>query len=200
MSIRFHRFGVLLALLVLGAATGCERERNTVVGPTALTSTMTSASSFSFEPATLRPELDPSTSCVAVRPFGTRIIVIVNAGGTVILSRLRFRFTDRFGVNALPLVTPIAGLSPLSVSTPTVPPFNPIPIPGVAPLPPTAIPIPGTSPVNGLMVPAGSSRHLPFFLRFNCGVESEGTLFVMTDVAEPGGTVQTSEFRLRVGS
>lgn len=42
--------------------------------------------------------------------------------------------------------------------------------------------------------------HLPFFLLFECGVASEGILFVGTEVAEPGGTVKTSEFRVRVGS
>ena len=57
-----------------------------------------------------------------------------------------------------------------------------------------------TIPVNGLLVPAGTSRQLPFFLRLDCGVASEGTLFISTDVAEPGGTLQTSQFQVRVGS
>ncbi len=200
MSMRFPRYGLLLAFLVLGATAGCDSNRN-VGGPSSLSSSMTMGSSFGFQPTTLRPELVSDTSCVAVPAFGTRIIIIVSAGGDIILSGLRFRFTDRFGVNALPRVTPIPGSSPLSVSASTIPPFNPIPVPGVAPLPVTSpIPIPGSSPVNGLMVPAGTSRQLPFFLLFDCGVASDGTLFVMTDVAKPSGALQTSQFQVRVGS
>ena len=199
MSIRFHRYGVLVALLVLGAATGCDRQRNTVVGPTGLRSITTADTSFRFEPATLRPEGVSGISCVGVPAFGTRIIVIF--GGDVVLSGLRFRFTDRFGVNALPRVMAIPGSSPLSVPISAIPSSFPIPIPGIAPLPMNSpIPIPGSSSFNGLSVPAGTSRHLPFFLLFECGVASGGTLFVGTEVAEPGGTVQKSEFPVRVGS
>lgn len=198
MSIRFHRYGVLLAFLVVGAAAGCDSNRNTTVGPSALTSAM-SGTTFHFEPATLRAELVPGISCGAVPAFGTRIIVIV--GGHVRLRGLRFRFTDRFGVNALPRVMAIPGSSPLSTPASAIPSSFPIPIPGIAPLPVNSpIPIPGSSPFNGVSVPTGTSQHLPFFLLFGCSVASEGTLFVGTEVAEPGGTVQTSEFRVRVGS
>ena len=200
MSIRVHRFGLVLAFLVLGAAAGCDSNRNTTVGPSALSSSLTSESSFSFQPATLRAEPVPGNSCVPDPAFGTRIVVIVNGGRGVVLSGLRFRFTDRFGRNALPRVTEISGASPLSAAVPTTPAFNPIPIPGVAPLPPTALPTPASSLVTGFAVPAGTSRQLPFFLRFDCGVASEGTLFVVTDVAGPSGTLHTGEFRVRVGS
>lgn len=201
MSIRFHRYGVLLALLVLGATTGCESQRDSVAGPSSLSSGMSMGSSFRFEPATLRPEVVSSTSCVAVPAFGTRIIIIVGAGSDFVLRGLRFSFTDRFGVNALPRVAAIPGSSPLSVPATAIPSSFPIPFPGIAPLPMTSpIPIPGSSPVNGLSVPAGSSLHLPFFLSFDCGIASEGTLLVGTDVAEPGGRLQTTEFRVRVGS
>ena len=197
MSIRFHRYGVLLALLVLGAAMGCDRQRN-VVGPTAFTSTTTTTdTSFRFEPATLRAESVSGISCVAVPAFGTRIIINVGAG--VILSALRFRFTDRFGVNALPRVMPIPGSSPLSVPVSAIPSSFPIPIPGVAPLPAgSPIPIPGTSSFNGLS-PAGTPQRLAFLLLFECGVASDGTLFVDTEVTEPRGSVRKS-FQVRVGS
>jgi hypothetical protein len=194
MSIRFHRYGVLLAFLVLGATTACERERSTVIGPTALTST--TGTTFRFEPATLRAELVPGISCVAGPAFGTRIIVIV--GGDVVLRGLRFSFTDRFGVNALPRVVAIPGASPLSTPASAIPTSFPIPIPGIAPLPASSpIPMPGSSSFNGL---SGTSLHLPFFLLFGCGVASEGTLFVATELAEPDGRLKTSEFRVRVGS
>lgn len=129
--------------------------------------------------------------------FGTRIIVIV--GGDVTLRELRFRFTDRFGVNALPRVMAIPGSSPLSTPASAIPSSFPIPTPGIAPLPVNAsIPMPGVSSFDGLSAAGGI--HLPFFLFFDCGVAPEGMLFVGTQVAEPDGTVKTSEFRVRVGS
>jgi hypothetical protein len=192
MSIRFHRYGVLSAFLAVGAATGCGGQRNTVAGPTALKSTTTTGTTFRFEPATLRPEFVSGISCVGVPAFGTRIII--KFGGDVILSALRFRFTDRFGVNALPRVMPIPGSSPLSVPVSAIP-SAPIPIPGVAPLP-LGSPI---SSFNGLS-PAEPSQPLAFLLLFECGVVSEGMLFVGTEVTEPRGSVQKSEFQFRVGS
>ena len=198
MSIRFHRYGVLLAFLVLGAATGCERERSTLVGPTELTSA-TTGTTFRFEPATLRAEFVPGISCVGAPAFGTRIIVIV--GGDVILRGLRFRFTDRLGVNALPLVMTITGSSPLSTPASAISSSFPIPMPGIAPLPVSSpIPMPGSSSFNALSVAGRTAQHLPFFLLFNCGIASAGTLVVVTDVAERDGTLKTSEFRVRVGS
>jgi hypothetical protein len=198
MSIRVHRYGVLLAFLAVGAATGCDGQRNTVVGPTALKSTTTTGTTFRFEPATLRPEFVAGISCVGVPAFGTRIII--NVGGDVILSALQFSFTDRFGVNALPRVMPIPGSAPLSFPVSAIPTSSPIPIPGAAPLPSgSPISIPGTSSFNGLS-PAEPSQPLAFFLLFECGVASEGMLFVGTEVTDPRGSVRKSEFRFRVGS
>jgi hypothetical protein len=204
MSMRVHNnYRVLLAFLALGAVAGCDSNRDTPVGPSALTAA-TTGTTFRFEPETLRPEFVPGTSCVAA--FGTRIIVIVDGDGT--LRELRFRFTDRFGVSALPRVVAIPGPSPLSTPASAIPSSvpiplpssSPIPIPGLAPLPTNSpIPIPGST-AFGASVPAGTSVHLPFFLFFECGVASEGTLFIGTEVADPGGTVQTSQFRVRVGS
>jgi hypothetical protein len=199
MSIRFHKYGVLLVFLGLGVATGCESQRNDVAGPSPVSASLTSGASttFHFEPATLRPEVVPGTSCVA---FGTRIIVVIAGGSDVTLRGLRFRFTDRHGVNALPRVVAIPGASPLTVPASSISSPFPIPTPGLAPLPATSpIPMPGPPVVNGL-VPAGPQQQLPFFLFFDCGVAPAGMLFIATEVAEPRGTMQTSEFRVRVGS
>ena len=201
MSIRFHRYGVPMALLALAAIAACDSQHYTAAGPSSLSSGFTAASTkFDFQPATLRTESIPGNSCVTDPAFATRIIIIVGPAGDVILSWLRFSFTDRFGRNALPRVTPIPGSSPLSVPASSIPPFSPIPVPGVAPLPPSPIPIPGSGGANGLLVPAGGSRQLPFFLLFDCGVAPAGMLFVMTDVADSSGRMHTSRFEVRVGS
>ena len=199
MSIRFHKYGVLLAFLALGMTTGCESQRNTGTGPSPIPASFKSgvSTTFNFEPATLRPELIPGTSCVA---FGTRIIIVVTGESGVVLRGLRFRLTDRHGVNALPRVMAIPGASPLSSPAPGMPSSFPIPTPGLAPLPSTMpIPMPGPSAVNGFLVPAGASEQLPFFLFFDCGVAPEGFLFIGTEVVEQGGMTQTSEFRVRLG-
>ena len=194
------RFPVRRAIgLWRSAQRACDSNRNTPVVPSTLPSSFSPGTTFNFEPATLRTELVAGTICVAGPAFGTRIIIIVNGG--VILSGLQFSFTDRFGVNTLPRVTPIPGSSPLTVSASTLPTGFPIPMPGLAPLPSTSpIPIPGFSPVTGLMVPAGTSQQLPFLLVFDCGVAPVGILFISADLVDPSGRVQKSESQVRVGS
>lgn len=73
-----------------------------------------------------------------------------------------------------------------------------MPRPGATSLPTSPIPIPGTSRLTGVAVAAGTSHSLPFFLRFGCGVVSEGTLLVATDIAD-GDAHSTSQLRVRVG-
>jgi hypothetical protein len=190
-----------MAFLALAAVAGCDSQYYVAAGPSSLSSGFTAASTkFDFQPATLRPETIPGNSCMNDPAFATRIIVVIGPAGDVILSGLRFSFTDRFGRNALPRVRPIPGSSPLSVPVSSIPPFSPIPVPGVAPLPPSPIPIPGSGGVNGFMVPAGGSRQLPFLLLFDCGVAPAGILFVMTDIADSNGRMHTSRFEVRVES
>lgn len=189
MAIRFHKYGVVLAFLVLTASAGCESDRDASTAPTSFSSSLATPSSLGFEPGTLVPEVLLGAPCAGAPPFGTRIIIIVN-GGHGVLSGLRFSFTDRFGVHRLPRVTPIPGDSPLSVAASAIPSSFPIPVPGIAPLPSTS-PIPMPSP--------GSSQRLPFFLGFDCGVAPEGMLFIGADVADTRGMIKTSELRVRVG-
>ncbi|HET7694148.1 MAG TPA: hypothetical protein VFK57_00420 [Vicinamibacterales bacterium] len=182
MSMRLPMYGGLLLLFVLVA---CDRTDVSVTNaPTALTASVTS-STFGFEPATLRPEFLPGR-CGPGPLFGTRIIIVIR-GGDVTLRGLRFRFTDMLGVTSLPRVMPIPSASPLTAPVSTLPTL-PIPIPGIAPLPSTGpIPIPGTL------------QSLPFFLAFDCGVASEGTLVIFIDTDDDRGRTHTSELRARVG-
>lgn len=198
MSMRLLRYGVPVLFLSFAA---CDRADVAVTtGPTALSSSGTIGHAFSVEPAALHPEFLPAVSCVQRSPFGTRILIVIRGGDDVILRGVRFRFLDRFGINALPRVVPIPGSSPFTVPASTLTAFDPIPTPGIAPLPMTPpIPIPGASPISGVLVPFGTSRSFPFFLTFSCGVASEGTLFVFIDSAGPNGGMQTSEIRARVG-
>ena len=182
MSNGFLRFGLPVLLLSLA---GCDRAEVAVTtAPTAVTASFTS-SALGFEPSRLRPEPLPAASCGIRSRFGTRIIIIVRDAGVSLLG-VRFRFTDFLGVTALPWVSPIPGTAPLSAPISTFP-TSPIPVPGIAPMPMRSpIPIPGTS------------QTLPFFLAFDCGVGSEGTLTVFLDTADGNGVTRTSELRARI--
>lgn len=197
MSLCFPRYGLPLLFLAL---TACDRAASTVGAPTPVPSSATNQHAITLQPTTLRPEPLPGSCVPRATPFGTRLIVNVNAGSEVILRSLRFRFTDRFGVTAFPRVTPIPGSTPMTMPATSIPPFSPIPVPGGAPLTTTGpIPIPGSSSVNGLMVPGGSLRSLPFFLAFDCGVFADGTLFVVFDTADMTGGMHSSQLTARVG-
>lgn len=181
MSIRFSNYALLLLFFALGA---CDKADVTVAtAPTAVVASLTS-STFGFEPATLRPEVLPGVSCGRRSPFGTRIIIVIR-GSDVNLRGIRFRFTDLLGMTSLPRVIPIPGNTPLSAPISNFP-TTPIPIPGIAPMTMSSpVVIPGTT--------------FPFFLSFDCGVASEGTLTVFLDNADRNGTMQTAELRARVG-
>jgi hypothetical protein len=186
MSLRFQLFGALFLCLALGSLTACHSGRRSPTGPSPFAGSFGAPAPFGFEPATLRPELVNGTSCVSFRPFSTRIIIVVSPGSDVILRSLHFRFTDRFGVSALPSVSS-------NLTTGPIPPL------GVAPLPTSApVQIPGSSPINGFMVPAGSSQRLPFLLTFGCGVSDTGLLVVSVDSADMRGRLQTSQLDVRV--
>jgi len=183
MSRRSPRYGLALPILLLCFAVACSDTDSSVTATTAPTS-FSVAHSITAEPATLLPEVLPGLVCTPYPPFGTRIIVVLN-GGVTTLPALRFRFTDRFGVTALPRVTPIPGSSPLTTPLGSIPTTSPVPPLGVPPLPsPPTVPFPGD----------GSPASLPYLLTFECGVFPEGTLVVGVDL---GG--RTSELRLRVG-
>ena len=201
MSRRFPRYGVLLLFLAT-LSTACDKTTTRVTAPTTLAAMQSGVeTTFTTQPATLRPEFLPGVSCIASPAFGTRVLIIVSGQRDAILRGLRFQFTDRLGVTALPAVSPIPGTSPLTVPPLAIPAASPIPFPGVAPLPSSApISIPGSSPINGTLVPANSSLTLPFFLTFGCGLFSDGTLVVFADESDMTGHERTSRLTLKVGS
>ena len=179
---RFPRYGLPLLILAFSITVACSDSDSTVTTPTPFT---TVQPSFTAQPATLSTEVLPGLVCTPYPPFGTRVIIVFGERVTTLPS-LRFRFTDRFGVIALPRVTAIPGSSPLTTPLGSIPTTSPIPTPGVAPLPtPPTVPFPGD----------GSPTSLPYLLTFECGVFPEGTLVVSVD--HDG---RKSEMRLRVGS
>jgi len=176
---------VFLATLSL---TACES--TSAVIPTSASDVQsqgTLKSTFTAEPATLHAEFLPGVGCLTTPAFGTRIIVIVNGGTNVALHGVRFRFTDRTGLTALPMVTTVSG-STSTVPAGSIPPVGGIPIPGVAPLP-SASPIP---------IP-GSSQSFPFFLTFGCGFQPDGILVVSADSTNGSGIMHTTDLRMRLG-
>ena len=189
MSLRSPGYGWLPIVLVLVFAAGCDDSRmaTTVTAPSGAVASATGIqSAISVEPAALRPEFLPGVSCRSNRPFGTRVTIVIDGRNDVSLHRLRFRFTDRFGMTAFPNQIQ-TGVFPMTQPPISIPSSSPIPIPGLAPLPP-----------EGVFIPFGTSRTFPFFVSFGCGPFSQGTLFVMFDAKFGPGAMQSSELRVRV--
>ena len=189
MALRSPGYGLLLLAILLVFTAGCDDARNvtTATGPSgAIASGTGIQSAISAEPAALRPEFLPGMSCRSNRPFGTRVIIVIDGRNDVSLHRLRFRFVDRFGVTAFPNQIQ-TGVFPMTQPPVSIPSSSPIPIPGLATLPP-----------EGVFIPFGASRTLPFFVSFGCGAFAQGTLFVMFDAKFGPAPMQTSELRVRV--
>lgn len=200
MSTRFPRYGLLLLLVSLGVATACEREAVTITEPAAST-TPTAKSTFAAEPAAVQPEILPGTECVTLPAFGVRISIVAGGSQGVILRGLRFGFNDRFGGSAFPDVIPIPTISSPIPGQSNIPASMPVPVPGTAPLPGVStIPMPGSTPLTGLFISPGTSRTLPFFLRFRCGTFAQGILVITADSADANGRFDTTDLRVRVGS
>lgn len=169
----------------------CDRGSMEVpTAPTTFQAQPTVQSAFTAQPQTLQTEFLPArpdfTTCLTPA-FGTRVIIVVSGGSDLFLNGLRFRFTDRFGISALPLVTPIPGTSPFVVPLTSIPTGSPITAPGIAPLPTAPIPIP-------------QPRQFPFFLSFGCGVGTDGILVVTADTTNGRGLAGTMQMQLRVGN
>ncbi len=191
MDVRFPRYRPVLLCLFAAATAACD---GTAASPTSPPPLVSLQSSVTVEPTVVQPEFFHAGSCMARSPFGLRLRVTVGGRGDLILRGLRFRLTDRFGTSALPEVVPIPNGAEAALPSP-----QSMPLPGASSLPTSPIPIPGASPLTGVQVAAGASHSLPFFLRFACGVIPEGTLFVMTDIADGSGQSGTSQLRVRVG-
>jgi hypothetical protein len=193
MGVRFPAFGPLLVLCI--AANGCGR---TGSPPTAPAPAASVPLSITAEPAALRPEPISGPGCVAGNPFGLRLTLVLQGRSDLIVRNVRFEFHDRFGQRALPAVNTLP--EPGSASIATASPV-PIPAPGAATLPGAGpVTIPGAAPMHGLFVPGERSSAIRFFLAFDCGVLSEGTLVVIVDAADTSGQPVTSQLRVGVRS
>lgn len=199
MKIRLPKYGFPLLFVALIGASACNRMDVTVTAPAADAAGSPLKSSFAAEPATVRPEFLHTTACPpAQRAFAARVSVLITGGDDVFLRGLRFAFTDRTGAITLPEVIAIPTLStPVPMSLPA---SSPIPMPGIAALPgATTMPLSGSSTFYGLFIRAGTSRAIPFFLRFDCGVP-EGQLAISVDSGDGNGRFGMTQLKVQVGS
>ena len=187
---RFPTYAPVVLALLLTASVACNRTAASPTTPAPAGGAL--KRSFTAEPLIVRPEFLAGSSCTTRSSFGVRITVTLGAGEDLILRGLRFSFTDRFGDRALPEVFPAPHGS-------FIPSSSPLPFPGVAPLPSRGpIPIPGLPPIDGLLVSARTSRELPFFLRFGCGLFPEGTILIDGDFNDRNGRPDRAEIRVSV--
>ena len=194
------KYGLPLLFVLLVATTAC-RTDVAVTGPSPAFETSSVQSRLGVEPLNVRPEFLHGGSCVDSRPFGVRVGLVVRGGHEVILRGLRFSFIDRFGATAMPLVIPIPSLTTPVAHVSTIPTSSPVPMPGIAALPGlSTIPMPNASPISGIVFAAGTSRVLPYFVRFGCDVFPEGFLVIVADAGDRAGRFSTSELRVRIGS
>lgn len=191
MHTRFLKYVWILAFPAFAVLTACDERHAGPTSPDALQSALVTA-----EPLRVTPEFVTGTHCFSRPPFGVRLVVTVGSGLDFVAQRLRFDFTDNFGRSAIPLVTL---LSTQQTGSNQIPTSMPIPIPESVSIPGAfPIPIPGSSSADGMSIPGGASRRLPFFLEFGCGVPAAGTLDVSLD-GTMRGTSGTSHVRVRVG-
>jgi hypothetical protein len=191
MDVRIPRYAPLVLLLLAVVNAGCDSAAVSVNAPSP---PVPLSSSVAVEPLVVRPEFLHGATCAPFSPFGLRLRILVGGPRDLMLRGLRFQLTDRFGARALPEVIPLpSGMEAALPSTLVSP------LPGAAALPTSPIPIPGASPMTGVNVAAGTTQSLAFFLRFGCGIAPEGSLFVITDVADGDGRPGTSQIRVRVG-
>lgn len=182
---------VLVVLLSASAALiGCSRDSSDLTRPATAQPV-----SLSAEPSPLTPEFLSGRGCVAPPAFGLRLVLGLGGPSHIVFRRVRFRFEDRFGGTAVPLITIGTSLFP---AAPGVPNSGPVPIPSAPTMPGgSPIPVPSATSLPGVVTPLGSSRQLPLGLEFGCGVRATGTLIVVADLDDRGRT-HSSEVRVRV--
>jgi hypothetical protein len=193
-------FGVAVLFVSLLVTTGCNSTQAefSLTGPAPLVATANIHSSFGVEPSSVQPEFFRSGSCVG-QSFGARVGIRVHGDRDVILRSLRFTHVDPRGMRSLPDVLSIPTLSTPVAFTGNMPNSSPVSVPGFAPLPSaTVIPLPGSSSISGVVISAGSSRLFPFFVKFGCGVITDGVIVIVVDAGDRDGKFSTSELRVAV--
>jgi hypothetical protein len=193
----YTRLSVHIPVLLLSAVLVSACGDTDPVSPTPITAT---SALVTAEPMTAAPEFLPLSFCPNGPPFAIRLLITIGSGGDiVVVRRVRFDFTDRFGDTAVPVVArtstgrPESTLPPVPVPVP-LPTSSPVNIPSSAP-----IPIPDSLPFQDTRVVPGDSSTVPTVLHFGCGVDPNGTLIVSVDTTDSRGASGTSQVRVRVG-
>ncbi|HXE79145.1 MAG TPA: hypothetical protein VNK41_00200 [Vicinamibacterales bacterium] len=140
------------------------------------------------EPRTVVPELLPRGDCLTLPAFRTRFAISIRAGRAALIRGIGFDFVDSFGDRQFPTI--IAG-SPAASSIPR---STPAPLPTAPP-----IPLPGTpAAFPGVAVEPDRTMSFPFALDFACGVPASGTIFVLVETGDRGGSSQVLRTHIRV--
>ena len=163
-----RQFLTYAPILIVLASAGGERNSDTPTAP----STPAFQASITAEPLSVRPEFLPSHDCTGRPPFGVRVVIIMR-GPDIVLRGLSFQFIDLVGTRTAPVVIPLPTPSTAVSSLPSA---SPVPVPGIAALPPMP-----------------SSAPMPFLAQFGCGVIPDGIL-IITARSDRG----TSEMRVVV--
>jgi hypothetical protein len=176
MAVRLPTYAAILLGLAVLLVPACNRGTVAVTSPATTTDLKVSVAA---EPSQLKPEIFPNP-CPTHPSFGVRLTVIVG-GDDLIVRDVRFGFVDRRGARFTPDVfAATEGVASIPTSSPI--PFGSISIPNASP-----VPIPNAPPITGILLRDSRRLTLPFFLRFGCGVLSEGSVIVSVDTADTLG-------------
>jgi len=140
------------------------------------------------EPDTVVPELVPRADCRGLQPFRTRFSISVRTGRIVFINGIGFDFVDAFGNRQ------VATVIPGSTTAASIPRSTPLPLPSSPP-----IPLPGTpATFPGVAVEADRTTSFPFTLDFACGIPSSGTIFIVVQMGDRGGSRDQLRASVRV--
>lgn len=194
MCLRSPKYAPLFLISAFLITSACSDRNDT--SPTA--PSVMESFGLTAEPLTIAPELLSAPFCGSWPPFRAPVTVIVRGRRDLIVRRLGFDFTDRFGRRSVPAtIRPLSGSSGATA----IPNSSPVPFPSPATLPSSSpIPIPGSSPFDGLRLSGAASHRLPFSLEFGCGVPAAGTLSVSIEATDERGASGTSQVNVRIGS
>jgi hypothetical protein len=167
------------------AIAACDDINAGLNGPGSIRSTLVSTQTIA-QPSVVQPQFIVDPSCRTTPPFFALLDVSVNPQTDLFLQSIVFELVDQSGRTAVPTVSAVSGIST------TIPASTPIPLTG-------SVPIPGQVSFNGLPISPGQPQANSFALRFDCGVQPSGTLFVTVQSSNRLGETDVSRASAHMG-